>query len=332
MKVCVFGAGAIGGYLAGLLAASGLEISVVARGPHLAAIRASGLRVELPGREVQVRITASDNPAELGPQDVVIVTVKAPALPSVAATIAPLLRPDTPVAFVMNGIPWWYFHRHGGAWEGRRVACLDPDGTLWKQVGPDRVIGGIAWPASSVPEPGVVRVLSGETLGTTFGEPDGTLSPRVQSLAEVFRGAGLPATVSANIRDLIWQKLIFNLSAGPTCVLAASPVGATQEEQDLVAASRRMVREAEAVARAMGRAPEVDLDRILAVNQRLSHRPSILQDLEAGRPMEIDALYSVFQELARLVAVPTPTLDLLFALIRVRAREAGLYRGAAFRA
>lgn len=325
MRICVFGAGAIGGYLAGLLAESGVETSVVARGPHLAAIRASGLRVEMPGRLVQPRIAASDDPAELGQQDAVIVTVKAPALPSVAAAIPPLLRPDTPVAFVMNGIPWWYFHRHGGAWEGRRIARLDPDGSLGEQVGAERVIGGIAWLASSVPEPGVVRVLTGETLGTTFGEPDGSVSPRVQSLAEVFRGAGLPVAVSTTIRDLIWQKLIFNLSAGPMCVLAASPVEATQEEQDLVAASRRMVAEAESVARAMGRAPEVDMDRILAVNQRLSHRPSILQDLQAGRPMEIDALYSVFQEFARMVAVPTPTLDLLFALIRVRARQAGLY-------
>jgi 2-dehydropantoate 2-reductase len=192
-------------------------------------------------------------------------------------------------------------------------------------VGPHRVIGGIAWLASSVPEPGVVRVLTGETLGTTFGEPDGSVSPRVQSLAEVFRGAALPVAISTTIRDLIWQKLIFNLSAGPMCVLAASPVQATQQEHDLVAASRRMVAEAESVARAMGRAPEVDMDRILAVNQRLSHRPSILQDLQVARPMEIDALYSVFQEFARMVAVPTPTLDLLFALIRVRARQAGLY-------
>jgi 2-dehydropantoate 2-reductase len=218
VKICIFGAGAIGGYLAGLLAASGVETSVVARGPHLAAIRASGLRVEMPERQVQARLAASDDPAELGPQDVVIVTVKVPALPSVAGAIAPLLRPDTPVAFVTNGIPWWYFRRHGGAWEGRRIARLDPGGKLWEQVGPDRVIGGIAWPASSVPEPGV-RVLSGETLGTTFGEPDGTLSPRVQSLAEVFRAAGLPVAVSTTIRDLIWQKLIFNLSAGPMCVL-----------------------------------------------------------------------------------------------------------------
>jgi 2-dehydropantoate 2-reductase len=325
MRICVFGAGAIGGYLAGVLAESGVETSVVARGPHLAAIRASGLRVEMPGRSVQPRVAASEDPSELGPQDVVIVTVKAPALPSVATAIPPLLRPDTPVAFVMNGIPWWYFHRHGGPWEGRRIARLDPGGMLWEQVGSERVIGGIAWLASSVSEPGVVRVLTGETLGTTFGEPDGSVSPRVQSLAEVFRGAGLPVAITTTLRDLIWQKLIFNLSAGPMCVLAASPVEATQEEQDLVAASRRMVAEAESVARAMGRAPEVDMDRILAVNQRLSHRPSILQDLQAGRPMEIHALYSVFQEFARIVAVPTPTLDLLFALIRVRARQAGLY-------
>ncbi len=326
MRICVFGAGAIGGYLAGFLGAGGAETSVVARGSHLSAIKANGLRVEMPGREVTAKVKASDDPTELGRQDAVIVTVKAPSLPSVAASIGPLLGPETAVAFITNGIPWWYFHRHGGPADGRRITRLDPDGALWEKVGPERVVGGIAWPASSVPDPGLVRVLSGETLGTTFGEPDGTLSPRLRMLEETFRAAGLPVAVSDRIRDLIWQKLIFNLSAGPMCVLTAAPVRATQEEAVLVDASRRMLAEAEAVARAMGRSPEVDVDRILAVNERLGHRPSILQDLAAGRPMEIDALYTVFQDLARMVRVPTPTLDLLFALIRVRARAAGLYQ------
>ena len=327
MKICVFGAGAIGGYLAGLLGASGAETSIVARGPHLAAIRASGLRVELPGKHVSAHVMASDDPAELGPQDAVIVTVKAPSLPSVAGSIGPLLAPHTVVAFVTNGIPWWYFYRHGGALDGQRIARLDPEGALWTKVGPERVIGGIAWPASSVPEPGLVRLLSGETLGTTFGEPDGSSSPRVQKLADAFQAAGLPVAVSDRIRDLIWQKLIFNLSAGPMCVLTEAPVKATQEEEFLVATSRQILAEAEAVARAMGRRPDVNVSRTLEVNHRLAHRPSILQDLQAGRPMEIDALYSVFQDFARMVQLPTPALDLLFALIRVRARAAGLYRG-----
>ncbi len=324
MKICVFGAGAIGGWIAGLLAESEAQVSVVARGAHLAAIRAHGLSVELQARTVTAKPAASDVPAELGAQDAVIVAVKAPALPSVAAAIGPLLRRDTSVAFVMNGIPWWYFRAHGGAMEGRRLARLDPNDAMWRAVG-DRVIGGIAWPASSVPAPGVVRMVSGETLGVTFGEPDGSLSPRVQALADAFRAAGLPVNVTERIRDLIWQKLIFNLSAGPMCVLTQTPVRDTHQEPELVATSRRMLAEAEAVARAMGRAPAIDVERTVTINTALAHRPSILQDLQAGRPMEIDALYTVPLEMARMVGVATPTLDLLVSLIKVRARAAGLY-------
>ena len=300
---------------------------MVARGAHLAAIRADGLTVEMQARTVNVRVTASDNPADLGPQDAVIVTVKAPSLGSVAEGIAPLLGPETMVAFVMNGIPWWYFHAHGGPMEGRRLPRLDPDDALWRAVGPSRVIGGIAWPASSVPAPGVVRMVSGETLGVTFGEPSGVLSPRLRALEGAFRAAGIPVAVSEGIRDLIWQKLIFNLSAGPMCVLTQSPVRATHEEPVLVETSRRVLAEAAAVARAMGRSPVVDVERTVTVNTSLGHRPSILQDLQAGRPMEIDALYTVPLEMARMVGVPTPTLDLLVGLIKVRARAAGLYGG-----
>ncbi len=214
-----------------------------------------------------------------------------------------------------------------GRWKGDGCRVWIRDDALWRAVGPERVIGGIAWPASSVPAPGVVRMVSGETLGTTFGEPDGSDSPRLEALAGAFRAAGLPVSVNDRIRDLIWQKLIFNLSAGPMCVLTQSPVRATHEEPVLVAASRRMLAEAEAVARAMGRSPVVDVERTVGINRALGHRPSILQDLQAGRPMEIDALYTVPLEMARMVGVPTPTLDLLVSLIKVRAREAGLYSG-----
>ena len=327
MRVCVFGAGAVGGYLAGFLARGGADVSVVARGAHLAAIRADGLRVETPDAAITVRLPASDNPAELGEHDVVLVTVKAPALPDVAAGIAPLLRDDTAVAFVMNGIPWWYFHRHGGAREGQPLPRLDPGGALWRSVGPHRAIGGIFWPACSTPAPGVVRLLSGAGRGTVFGEPDGTTTPRIAALADAFRAAGLPVTVAPDIRTLIWQKLVFNLSAGPMCVLTETPVFATHAEQALVACSTCMVAEGEAVARAMGVILHLDMAQIVATNTRLRHRPSILQDLQAGRPMEIDALYSVPLDMARMAGVATPALDLLVSLIKVKARARGLYAG-----
>ena len=299
----------------------------MARGAHLAAIRFHGLTVETPDSSINVKLAASDNAGDLGPQDAVIVTVKAPALPEVAATIAPLLGRDTPVAFPMNGIPWWYFHAHGGPLDDRRLTRLDPNDALWRTIGPERAIGGIFWPACSVPAPGVVRLLTGAGRGTVFGEPDGSTTPRIEALAAAFRAAGLPVTVAGNIRELIWQKLAFNLSAGPMSVLTQSPVLATHEEASLIECSRRMLAEGEAIAAAMGYRLGIDAERVVATNMKLAHRPSILQDLEAGRPMEIDALYTVPLELARLMGVATPTLDLMVAMIRVRARAAGLYSG-----
>ena len=325
MRICVYGAGSVGGYLAGFLARSDAEVSVVARGAHLEAIRANGLTVETPDQTMVSKVAASDNPEELGPQDAVIVTVKAPSLPSVAASIAPLLGPDTPVAFVMNGIPWWYFHAHGGNFDGRQLPLLDPNGALHRIVGPQRAIGGIFWPACSVPAPGVVRLLTGAGRGTVFGEPDGRTTPRIVALADAFRAASLPVATAPNIRTLIWQKLAFNLSAGPMCVLTETPVLDTHEETALIACSRRMVAEAEAVARAMGISLDLDMIQIVATNMKLAHRPSILQDLEAGRRMEVDALYSVPLEMARMVNVPTPTLDLMVGLIKVKARAKELY-------
>lgn len=323
MRICVFGAGSVGGYLAASLARGGADVSVVARGAHLAAIRSKGLTVETPDGIINARLSASDDPAELGTQDAVIVTVKSPALPAVAASITPLLGPDTPVAFVMNGIPWWYFFPH----EDRHLPRLDPGDVLWNAIGPQRAIGGVFWPACSVPAPGVIRLLSGAGRGTTFGEPDGSISLRIDRLAAAFRASDLPVTIAPNIRELIWQKLAFNLSAGPMCVLTQSAVRATHEEAALIDCSRRMVAEAEAIAAAMGFRLNMDMDRVVATNTQLAHRPSILQDLEAGRPMEIDALYSVPLDMARLHGVATPTLDLLVAMIKVKARAAGLYSG-----
>jgi 2-dehydropantoate 2-reductase len=325
MRICVFGAGSVGGYLAGYLAKGGADVSVIARGSHLAAIRANGLTVETPDTTINVKLPASDTAADIGPQQAVIVTVKAPALPAVAAAIAPLLGRDTSVAFLMNGIPWWYFHAHGGPFADRRLPRLDPGDALWSTIGPQRAIGGVFWPACSVPAPGVVRLLTGAGRGTVFGEPDGSTTPRIEALAAAFRAADLPVAIAPNIRELIWQKLAFNLSAGPMCVLTQSPVRDTHAEAALIDCSRRMLAEAEAIALAMGYRLDIDAERVVATNMQLAHRPSILQDLEAGRPMEIDALYTVPLELARLTNVPTPMLDLLVSMIRLRARAARLY-------
>ncbi len=327
MRICVYGAGAIGGYLAGFLARSGADVSVVARGAHLAAIRREGLTVEMPDETFTVKVNASDDPADLGQQDAVIVTVKAPSLPSVAAGIAPLLGPDTPVAFLTNGVPWWYFMGHGGPLDGHRLPALDPDDALWNAVGPARTLGGIAWPASSVPRPGTIKMIGGATRGCVIGAPAGGTTPGLEALAEAYKAAGLPLTVAPAVRNLIWEKLAFNLSAGPMCVLTQSPVRVTHEEPALIEASRRVVAEAEALIAAMGCTVNIDIEKIVAGNMVLGHRPSILQDLEAGRPMEVDALYTTPLAMAKMVGVEMPTLELLVSLIKLRARSAGLYKG-----
>jgi 2-dehydropantoate 2-reductase len=326
MRICIFGAGSVGGYLAGMLSRGGAEVSVVARGAHLAAIRANGLTVETPDETLTAHIPASDKPADLGPQDFVLVTVKAPALPEVAATIAPLLGPDTAVAFVMNGIPWWYFHAHGGALDGNQLPLLDPNGALWRDVGPERAIGAVFWPACSVPSPGVVRLLTGAGSGTVFGEPSNITTPRLHALAAAFKAAALPATLTEDIRALIWRKLAFNLSAGPLTVLTETPVLDTHTEAPLIECSGQVLREAIAVAAAMGIALNMDIPAIAETNKRLAHRPSILQDLTAGRPMEIEALYGVPLQMARMTGVKTPMIDVLVSLIKVKARARELYR------
>lgn len=323
MRICIFGAGAIGGFIGGYLARAGVEVSVVARGAHLQAIRENGLTVEAPDERFTVRVKASDNPADLGVQDGVLVTVKGPALPQVARMIGPLLSQDTPVAFLTNGVPWWYFHCHGGTLDGTRLPMLDPDDVIWTAVG-HRTVGGIAWPASSVPEPGVIRVLSPKSRPTILGAPDGITTTGILALEQAFVAAGLPVQVETQIRDRIWEKLAFNLSAGPMCVLTETPVRATHEEDLLIAASRRLLDEAAALIKALGRDAVIDVERIVGVNMALGHRPSILQDLMARRPMELDGLYNVPLHLAKMTGTPMPTLEFLAALIRVKVKALSL--------
>jgi 2-dehydropantoate 2-reductase len=326
MKICVFGAGAIGGHLAVRLARGGAEVSAIARGLHLAAIRRDGLTVHTKDGKLHARVQATDDPATLGAQDAVIVTVKAPALPSVAATIAPLLRPDTGVAFAMNGIPWFYFHAHGGTLDGRRLPKIDPDDALWRVVGPERAIAGVVYAASAVIAPGVIE-LENQNSRIVLGEPDGQVSPRAQALAQLISGGGMTARVSPAIRDEIWNKLLSNLATGSLAVLSQTPISRIYEEPACLEAARRIMKEATAVATALGAKPDLDHEKRLAHGRSLNHKPSILQDLELGRPMEINGIFDAPLELARMIGAETPALDLFIALVKLRARSAGLYAG-----
>ena len=251
-------------------------------------------------------------------------TVKAPALPAVAAGIGPLLKPDTPVVFVMNGIPWFYFHGIGGALEGRRLPKIDPDDALWRAVGPERAIAGVVYAASAVIAPGVIE-LENPNSRVVLGEPDGRSSQRVQAIAAHINGGGMKAIVITAIRDEIWNKLLGNLGNAPMAVLTQVSIRDLFQEPVCVEAARRVMQEAAAVANALGANPDADHEKRIAHGRSLDHKPSILQDLELGRPMEIDGIFDAPLELARMVGVATPTLDLLVAMAKVRARAAGLY-------
>lgn len=325
MKVCVYGAGAVGGHLAGRLAKGGADVSLIARGPHLAAIRAAGLRVETTDGVLLSHPTATEEPSDLGPQDLVLVTVKAPALPQVARTIAPLLQQGTAVVFVMNGIPWWYFYAHGGALDGSRLPLIDPGDPVWNSVGPERAIGAVAYTACSVVAPGVVHAENPRNR-IILGRPDGQSDQRVDALARFLRNGGLETEVTSRIRDAIWNKLVMNLVGGSLGILTGSAMRDALSDPAVKGAAENIAQEAIAIARALGCNPD-DPSAGLARLATSKHKQSILQDLEIGRPMEINALLRVPQMLARLVNVPTPTLDLIVGLAVQRARSAGLYDG-----
>jgi 2-dehydropantoate 2-reductase len=328
MKVCIFGAGAIGGHLAGRLAKGGAELSIVARGAQLTAIRERGLTVRAADGDIEVRPRAAADPAELGPQDAVLVCTKVPALGSVARAIGPLLGPDTPVVFVTNGIPWWYYANHGGPEEGRRVPEADPGDVVWNTVGPARAIGGVIYSACAQPEPGVAQVVSA-TSKLILGEPDNSRSDRAVALAALFKAGGLPCSVSEKIRVEVWAKLLNNLLSGPICSLNRRTMRDSLADPVVRAAATQLVEEGMAIARAMGQpVPGGSAERIEQA-AGIDHKPSILQDLEAGRPMEVDALFQVPLRLAREKGVPAPMLALTVALMAQAAEGAGLLRPAA---
>ncbi|HEX4367882.1 MAG TPA: 2-dehydropantoate 2-reductase [Rhodopila sp.] len=324
MKICIYGAGAIGGHLAARLYKAGAEVSVIARGAHLAAIQANGLTVHAVDGEHRALVRASADPAELGAQDAVFVTVKAPALPAVAASIKPLLGADTAVAFVMNGIPWWYFDHLAGPHEGTSLPRIDPDNALRRALGPGRTIGGVVYSASAVVEPGVVDVEQPKSR-FILGEPDGSMSDRVTTLAGLITKGGVSGEATPAIRTEIWNKLISNLAGGTLAVLSGSAPKGVYVEPAVEQASLRMMNEATAIAQALGADPTTDHARRINGQRSMDHKPSILQDLELGRPMEIDGMFDAPLALAHLAGVEVPTLELLVALCKLRARTAGLY-------
>ena len=316
MKICIYGAGAIGGYLGAKLAGTSADVSLVARGPHLQAMQKNGLTLISGENRNTVAVHCTDDPRTLGPQDYVIITLKAHSVVGILDHLGPLLGRDTAVVTAQNGILWWYFHGVSGPLGNHHLEAADPGGRIWRALGPERAIGCVVYPACEIVEPGVVRHIEGTRF--MVGEPDGSKSARVTALGAVLTAAGLKAPVRRNIRDDIWFKLLGNATFNPVSVLTRATL--EQMGQDLAVRDviRRMMTEAITVATELGVSFSMDVEkRIDAAVEVGAHRTSMLQDFEQGKSLELDALLATVTEMGRLVGVPTPTLDQILALVRL---------------
>jgi len=324
MRICIYGAGAIGAGLGVQLSLAGKDVTLIARGPHLEAMQKNGVKLLIDGEERVAHPRCIEDPAEAGPQDYVIITLKAHSLPGIVDSIQSMLEPDTAVVTGVNGIPWWYFYKLKGPYENHNLESVDPGGRFWNAVGPQRAIGFVVYPAAEIAEPGIIRHIEGDRY--TMGEPDGQSSARTDKLCAALTDAGFKSRVRDNIRDDIWVKLWGNLCFNPISALTHATLDKVAGEAGTGGVCRLMMLEAQEIGEKLGARFRVDVDRRLAGGAAVGpHKTSMLQDLELGRPMEIDALVTVVQELGRLVGVPTPTIDVVLALIQQRARIAGTY-------
>jgi 2-dehydropantoate 2-reductase len=323
MRICVFGAGAVGSHFAVRLALAGHEVSCVMRGPHLEAARAGGLTLCVGDTEFKGDIHASDDPTALGPQDVVISSLKATGLQSLVAGLPPLLHEDTAVVFAQNGIPWWYDLGLSSNPPPPDLSFLDPDGRLRATVPQKRIIGGVIFSANEVIAPGVVRNLSPERNMLLIGECDDRPTERIERLRTMLCRASIASPLVAQIREAIWSKLLTNMSMSVLCLLTGQTARAVRDDPDLRDAVSRLLDEANAVAQSC--CPAVK--RVTRSGLAPDHKPSILQDYELGRSMEIDVLVRAPAAFARAAGLTTPMLDLMGALAIQKARDKGLYKG-----
>ena len=323
MKICVFGAGAIGGAIAARLAEAGAEVSIVVRGPHLDAIRRNGLTlIDKAGRR-RMHLPATDDPAELGKQDAVLVALKAHSMPQAARSMLPLLGRETAVVAAQNGLPWWYFHKEGGRFDGEPLESVDPGAVVWKTIGPERVIGGVIYMGAEVPEPGVIDHSSGYRL--VLGEPDGRISERLERISQALEKAGFTVERTLRIRDAIWVKLWGNISFNPLSVLTGARMSELAQDDGSMSVIRTIMEETQAVGERLGVIFDQTVDQRLArARETGPFKTSMLQDFEAARPLELDSVVYAVSELGRRLGVPMPMIDAVHALTLLRARTAGI--------
>lgn len=323
MKIAVYGAGAIGGLIGAHLARIGKEVTLIARGPHLAALKEKGLHLTGHSGDFTVHPKATEHASEAGPQDYVIIALKAQAVPGIADKLAPLLGPSTAVVMAVNGFPWWYFYGAEGALKDARIPSVDPEDKLWRLVGPQRVIGCVVYPAAEVTAPGEICHVENDRF--PMGEADGTKSDRVMALSATFIEAGFKAPVKPDIRTEIWVKLWGNVAFNPLSALTGGTLAGICNDPATRAVAKAMMSEAESIALKLGVKMPIDVERRINGAAAIGeHKTSMLQDVERGRPIELEAIVGAVRDLGKLVDVPTPTIDTVYALVKQKARILGL--------
>ena len=324
MRICIVGAGAVGGFIGTRLACAGEPVSAVARGATAAALRERGWRLEMGGELLTAPARVADDPRELGPQDLVIVAVKAPALTEIASRIAPLLARDTVVLTAMNGVPWWFFDGIGGRYDGLKLGSIDPEGRIAAAIPTRQVVGCVVHVTASMPEPGLAR--HGFANRLIIGEPSGGTSERTTALAQLLARAGFEVPISTRIQTDIWYKLWGNMTMNPISALTGAMSDRLLDDPLVTAFCLRAMREAAQIGRRIGcPIEESGADRLAVARQLGPFKTSMLQDLEAGKPLEIDALLTAVHEIGAVVGEPTPQIDALLGLARLQARTRGLY-------
>ena len=321
MKIAIVGAGAIGGFLGARLALAGEEVTCIARGPNLAAIQANGLKlIEEDGTERHAaNVKGAQKMADAGAQDVVLLTLKAHQVKEVLPDMRGLFGPDTVVVTMQNGIPWWYFHKLAGPFEGRAVSTVDPDGTVAANIEIERVIGSVVYPASELVQPGVIKVIEGNRF--TLGELDGSKSPRIEALSQALIKAGFKAPISSDIRSEIWLKLWGNLSFNPISALTHATLVDICQFPLTRELAANMMREAQTIAEKLGVKFKISLEKRIAGAEGVGkHKTSMLQDVESGRPLELEALVGSVRELGRITETPTPYIDAIYAATSLLAK------------
>ncbi len=319
MRICIVGAGAIGGFVGAKLARAGEDVTLIARGEHLDAIRTAGLKLVTSDgdEETATNVRATDKLEEAGRHDLVILALKAHQIADVAQQLPGLYDEATPVITMQNGIPWWYFQRHGGPLDGSRLRTLDPEGVIERNVPADRIIGCIAYPATEKTAPGVIHHVEGNRF--PFGELDGTKSERAAAIAAVFTNAGFKSRVVADIRSQIWLKAWGNLSFNPISALTGATLAEICRFPETRALAAAMMQEARAIAEKLGVTFRHTIEQRIAGAEKVGdHKTSMLQDLESGRPLELSGLVEAIIELGRLTETPTPSIDAVFALVKLR--------------